>query len=107
VNDAGFFGQFKFIYGNLSVVDYDFYKSVISNQRWSTFGVGFACGYKFLLGKHFTIEPLGGVRYLSPPMYRFNTGYDYDDYTGLGESIAWYITTGLPIDFQLKFGYQF
>lgn len=107
INDEGFFGQFKLMYGNLSVVDYDFYQSIISNRRWSTFGAGIACGYKFLLGKHFTMEPLGGIRFLSPPMYRFNTGYDYDDYAGFGESIGWYLTTGFPIDFQLKFGYQF
>jgi hypothetical protein len=40
-------------------------------------------------------------------MYRYNTGYEYDDYAGFGEGLGWYLTTGLPIDFQLKFGYQF
>jgi hypothetical protein len=34
-----------------------------------------------------------------------------DDYFGaaveLGEDIGWYLTTGLPIEFQLKLGYQF
>ena len=106
-NTEGFFGQAKFIYGNLLTLDYALYNGSLENKRWSTYGVGFNIGYKFLLGKHFTIEPLSGLRILSGPVYRYKTGYDEDYYSGIGESIGWYITTGFPLDFQLKFGFQF
>ncbi len=106
-NDSGFFGQAKLIYGNLSTLDFDLYEGALENKRWSTFGIGFSAGYKFLLGDHFTIEPLAGFRFLSPPVYRYKTGYDEDFYTGIGEGIGWYLTTGFPMDIQIKFGYQF
>jgi hypothetical protein len=106
-NAEGFFGQAKLIYGNLSTLDYDAYGGALSNKRWSTFGFGINCGYKFLLGEHFTIEPLAGFRFVSPPTYRYNPGYDPANYEVLAEGTAWYLTTGLPLDFQLKFGFQF
>ena len=105
-NAEGFFGQAKLIYGNLSTLDYDLY-GAIENKRWSTYGFGINCGYKFLLGKHFTIEPLTGLRILSPPVYRYKTGDDEDYYANIGEGIGWYLFTGFPLDFQLKFGFQF
>lgn len=106
-NAEGFFFQPKLIYGNLSTLDYDLYGGYLENKRWSTFGVAMNCGYKFLLGDHFTIEPLGGFRFLSPPVYRYRTGADEDYYANIGEGIGWYLTTGFPIEFQVKFGYQF
>ncbi|HTO16120.1 MAG TPA: hypothetical protein VLZ83_10125 [Edaphocola sp.] len=106
-NMEGFFGQAKLIYGNLSTLNYDLYGGALENRRWSTFGFGFNFGYKFLIGKQFTIEPLTGLRLLSPPIYRFKSGYYEDDYAGIGEAIGWYFTTGFPLDFQLKFGFQF
>jgi hypothetical protein len=106
-NAEGFFGQFKLIYGNLSTLNFDLYNNALENKRWSTFGAGINCGYKFLLWKHFTIEPMAGFRFLTPPVYRYQDGVDESLYTGIGEGIGWYLTTGLPLDFQLKFGYQF
>ncbi|MDB4089612.1 hypothetical protein N9544_08340 [Flavobacteriales bacterium] len=106
-NAEGFFGQAKLIYGNLSTLDYELYGGAIENKRWSTYGFGLNCGYKFLLGNHFTIEPLTGFRILSPPVYRYKTGADEDYYANIGEGIGWYLTTGFPLDFQLKFGFQF
>jgi len=106
-NAEGFFGQAKLIYGNLSILDFGQLNEGISNKRWSTFGLGLNCGYKFLIAKHFTIEPLAGFRFLSPPIYKYESGYDESMYTSIGEGIGWYLTTGFPLDFQLKFGYQF
>ena len=62
-------------------------------------------GYKFLIGDHFTIEPLLGFRLLSPPVYNYDESY-YDA-LDIAEGIGWYLTTGFPLDYQLKFGYQF
>jgi len=99
-NAEGFYGQAKLIYGNLSLLDSaNYYSSVIANSRWSTYGVGLGCGNKFLFAKHFTIEYLIGARILSPPPRG-------DDFYRFGQ-IGWYLSTGLPIDFQLKVGYQF
>jgi hypothetical protein len=104
-NTEGFFGQAKLIYGNLTTVNDLLYSGTLENKRWSTYGFGINCGYKFLIGDNFTIEPLAGVRYLSPPLYGTETGNN--GATNTGEAIGWYILTGFPIDFQLKFGYQF
>jgi hypothetical protein len=98
-NAEGFYGQAKLIYGNLSPLDSIFLGGVMVNERWSTYGVGLGCGNKFLFAKHFTIEYLVGARILSPPPRG-------DDFYRFGQ-IGWYLSTGLPIDFQLKVGYQF
>jgi hypothetical protein len=103
-NAEGFFGQVKLIYGNLSTLDFD--SGYYTNQRFSTYGFGMDFGYKFLIGDHFTIEPLLGFRLLSPPVYRYDDSY-YNDALSIGEDVAWYVTTGFPLDYQLKFGYQF
>jgi hypothetical protein len=106
-NGEGFFGQAKAIYGNLSTLDFDLYDGAIKNERWSTFGFGLSGGHKFLLGKHFTIEYLTGFRILSPPTYIYESGFDETSYQEIGEGIGWYLTTGFPLDFQLKCGFQF
>ena len=110
-NGEGFFGQAKVIYGNLSTLDFDLYDGAIKNERWSTFGFGLSGGHKFLLGKHFTIEYLTGFRILSPPSVTYGSEVDEASYQELGEElgedIGWYVTTGFPLDFQLKCGFQF
>jgi hypothetical protein len=98
-NTEGFFGQAKLIYGNLSTLDSNLRGFAVEKKRWSTYGFGISCGNKFLLGKHFTIEYITGVRLLSAPPVT----YDYFNY----DKLAWYLSTGLPIDLQLKFGFQF
>lgn len=98
-NAEGFFGQFKLGYGNLSVLETTLN---VTNTRFSTFGGGIDCGYKFLI-KHFTIEPLFGFRFYTPPVYNYDTSQE----GAVIEGVGWYLTTGLPIEFQLKFGYQF
>lgn len=95
-NSKGSFWQAKVIYGNLSNLYYDNNGSSYTKPRWPTYGFGINYGNKFLLGKHFTVEYLSGIRFLSSPVY------------GDLEDIAdWYLSTGFPIDFQMKFGYQF
>jgi len=106
-NAEGFFGQAKLIYGNLATLDFDIYDGALENKRWFTYGLGLNCGYKFLLGNYFTIEPLFGLRFLSPPVYKYKPGVNREDYEYIGEGVAWYLTTGFPLDFQLKFGFQF
>jgi hypothetical protein len=90
-NEKGFFGQGKFIYGNLS--------QAFADDRFNMFGFGLGGGYKFLIKDHFTIEPILGYRFVSPP--------PEPQSVNVGETIGFYITTGFPLDFQLKFGYQF
>lgn len=100
-NESGFFFQGKIMYGNLSYTTI----SETNKTRFSTAGFGLGCGYKILAKKSFTVEPLIGYRLLSAP----HKGENQTTLTGeqLGEDVAWYLTTGLPLDFQLKFGYQF
>lgn len=105
-NAEGPFGQIKLIYGNLSTMAMDD-MTVIDSRRWNTYGFGVNYGYKFLLGKHFTIEPLTGLRFLSPPLYSYKNKGRRSGFKHVMEAMGWYLTTGLPLDFQLKFGYQF
>jgi hypothetical protein len=104
-NAEGFFGEAKLVAGNLSTLNFDENSYAISNKRWSTFGFGVDFGYKFLIKDHFTIEPLFGFRLISPPIYKYNDGYDQT--MVFAEGAAWYLTTGFPLNFNLKFGYQF
>ncbi len=106
-NVEGFFGQAKLMYGNLSTLDFESYGGAVLNKRFSTYGFGLNCGYKFLIGKHFTIEPLAGFRLLTPPVYKYSTQVAEDYYASIGEGIGWYLTTGFPLDFQVKCGFQF
>ena len=92
-NAEGVFGQAKLIYGNLSG-NYNSYAGILENIRSPIYGFGLNGGYKFLYGKHFTVEPLVGLRLLTAP-------------SNLGDEFDWYLITGFPIDFQVKFGYQF
>jgi hypothetical protein len=90
------------MYGNLKAFTDFGYET--SAKRWSTFGVGIGTGYKFVVGKGFTIEPYTGFRFLSGPSYKT---FETTGAIELGEAIGWFLTTGFPLDFQLKFGYQF
>lgn len=95
-NDKGKFVQAKLMYGNLSTYA-EPGQELLNNKRWSTYGFGIGYGYKYLLGKHFTIEPLTGLRFLSHPPK-----------SAMGDNpLLWYISTGLMWDFQIKFGLQF
>ncbi len=105
-NAEGFFGQGKLMVGNLSTLDYDLYYGALKNKRWVTIGLGLGLGYKHLIKEKYTIEPYFGVRYLTSPVYRYSTGYNQSLYSNIGEDVAWTLTTGFPIDFQFKFGYQ-
>jgi hypothetical protein len=106
-NEKGFFGQVKAIYGNLSVMDYEGEYLVEGPKRWSTYGFGLNIGYKFLVGQHFTIEPITGLRLLTPPYINREMDDEEGGLVAVGETLLWYLSTGLPIDFQLKFGFQF
>lgn len=101
-NKSGGFFQFKLGYGNLTTLPY----MNSSSNRWSTVGFGLAWGYKHVRPSGFTIEPIIGVRiYKAPKEYtNINT---LQGASNLGENIGWTVTTGFPLDFQLKFGYQF
>jgi len=85
-NKSGGFFQLKAGYGNLSSLN-------STSKRLSIFGGGVAWGYKCLKKSGFTIEPIIGVRVYSNPEWN--------------DAIGWFLTTGFPIDCQLKFGYQF
>ena len=94
----GFFFQGKLGYGNLSTLE-DF---STETKRWSTFGGGIAGGYKFLIGEHFIIDQVFGLQIYTPP-----TQNNSDDLGNALEGAGWFLTSGLPLDFQVKVGYQF
>jgi hypothetical protein len=106
-NEQGSFFQFKLSYGNLSTLNFNDYNGALRNECWNTFGFGLAYGYKFNVGDQFTIEPLGGFRFLTPPYYRYYPNIDESFYASLAEGVIWYVSSGLPLDLQVKFGYQF
>jgi hypothetical protein len=86
----------------------DPYPDAFSNKRWSTYGFGLNCGYKIKPSDHFIIEPLIGLRVLSKPVYKCNPGYrDECEEMQTGYENDWFFLNGFPIDFQLKFGFQF
>jgi hypothetical protein len=101
-NKSGGFFQIKAGYGNLTSLPY----MNSTSTRWSTYGGGAAWGYKYLRPSGFTIEPLIGLRVYSAPKKNADLN-SYQGAANLGEDIGWALTTGFPIDFQLKFGYQF
>lgn len=125
-NTEGFFLQGKVGYGNLKSVLYETYNNDLGiyqsyykspKKRFSTIGFGVATGYKFLITDHFVIESNIGVHIWTPPSSNLEKTDAYNnadpleqsaaDAASLGEDIGWYLTTGLPLDFQIKFGYNF
>ena len=65
-------------------------------------GGGIASGYKWMIGNHLILESILGVHYYTPPMItqKSNTNIEY-------RNEKWYNTTGMPIDFQFKIGWQY
>jgi hypothetical protein len=103
-NSEGWFLQGKLGYGNLKSLDEYFSLDPNYNQkRWSTFGGGIAVGNKFFITDVLTIEILGGLRIYSGPNFDEDQ-YDLDE---IGEDLGWALTTGFPLDLQMKIGYQF
>lgn len=91
-NIEGTFFQAKILIGQLSKLEYTGH-----NETYNLSGFGLSFGDKYLVYNNFIIEYLIGIRYLSNPNFIWSTG-DY---------LIWYTSTGFPIDFNLKFGYQF
>lgn len=108
-NEEGWFFQAKLGYGNLKRIDIYDLNDETESARWSTFGGGLAIGNKIIFNNNITMEPLIGFRiYSSPNINEYETNDDiYEDAMDLGEDVGWYLTTGLPLDFQFKIGYQF
>ncbi len=111
-NTEGWFLQAKLGYGNLKTEIED----LNNNKRFSTYGGGIAVGNKFFVSNKITIEPLVGFRIYTPPPAIEDISVDNDPYgyNQLGNNlvdaangISWVATTGFPLDFQLKVGYQF
>lgn len=103
-NAEGWFIQGKLGYGNLKSLDeYFSLDPNYSQKRWSTFGGGIAVGNKFFISNALTIEPLIGLRIYTGPNF-LEDEYDLDE---VGEDLGWAVTTGFPLDLQLKIGYQF
>ena len=97
-NAEGLFIQAKLMYGNLTTYIPPYpSEEPLENKRWSTYGFGASFGYKYLFYKHITIEPFTGFRFLYPP----NDSAIGDD------PLFWILSTGLILDLQIKFGYQF
>ncbi len=65
-------------------------------------GGGIASGYKWMIGNHLILESILGLHYYTPPMItqKSNTNIEY-------RNEKWYTTTGMPIDFQFKIGWQY
>ena len=88
--------------------NYDIFES----NTWTTVGAGIAFGGKIVGNSGFVFESHIGYHFWSPPN-NYSSGYDnyYDQYAAagmaIGEAIGWYLTTGFPVDVQMKFGYQF
>ena len=85
---------------------------IYDNKYWQTYGGGIAFGGKVATRSGFIFESHIGYHIWTPPVYNFSD--EYNTYTStvqnaaaLGEAIGWYLTTGMPLDFQMKFGWQF
>jgi len=123
-NEEGLFMQAKGGMGILSNLYYstDYYipgstSYIYDNKYWNTFGGGIAFGGKVVTRAGFVFESHIGYHIWTPPVYNFSneyTNYQNSSYynaaqdaAALGEAIGWYLTTGMPLDFQMKFGWQF
>ena len=103
--EEGFFLQGKLGYGNLSVLDgEEIYNH--STKRWSTFGVGAATGWKYMFSDKLGIEMILGLHFYTAPNSYDGYDDDYGDYEDAFEDVGWFVTTGLPLDFQLKLVYK-
>lgn len=105
--EEGFFLQGKIGYGNLSVLEQD--QSLTATKRWSTIGIGAAYGWKYMFSDKLGIETLAGLHFYSSPNYiEDNEDNSINGFNPqrTGETLGWYATTGLPVDFQLKLVYK-
>ncbi|MDP2187938.1 MAG: hypothetical protein Q8J69_04560 [Sphingobacteriaceae bacterium] len=103
-NDKGSFVQLKMLYGLLSSDRYAEFSSNIFRNTDPHYGAGLAAGRKYVILEHFSIEIIGGVRFLTQPK-----SLDFNNGTGnfnFSDGFVWYISNGMPIDFQVKFGIQ-
>jgi hypothetical protein len=98
-NEKGFFGQMKMCYGNFTYLNS---QSFQTTKRFSVYGAGIGCGYKFLVAPHFTIEPYGGLRIISGP-----SASNINSSSSWLEDVGWYFWTGFPFELHAKLGYQF
>lgn len=104
-NTEGWFLQAKLGYGNLNTEIED---QNNNKKRFSTYGGGIAVGNKFFVSNKITIEPLIGFRvYSPPPTIDVKSSQTAQNYVDAASGLSWLATTGFPLDFQLKVGYQF
>ena len=106
-NTEGWFLQGKLGYGNLKNLDDYFISGATKSERFSTFGGGVAVGNKIFLSDKITLEPIIGLRIYTAPSINQDIYDSYAAAEALGEDIGWALTTGLPLDLQVKVGYQF
>lgn len=108
-NSEGWFLQAKLGYGLLETEIVD--PQTDKTSKFSTFGGGIAVGNKFFITEKITVEPLIGLRIYSPPPSvesDMNNQYiDPNAYIDAASGLSWFASTGMPLDFQLKIGYQF
>jgi len=97
----GLFLQEKVGGGYLLTGMYDEHKKNIAGY---TIGGGIAGGYKIMIGNHLNLEAILGLHYYVAPIPNKNSIITYGQE---GQKQWWYSTTGFPLDFQFKFGWQY
>lgn len=82
---------------------------IFEKSTFTTVGGGIGFGYKYTANGGFVFETTLGYAFWSPPSDNYTD--EYQDYSELGyafETIGYYLVgPGFPLDFQLKFGYNF
>ena len=122
-NEKGGFFQTKAGFGSFTNVfdgeelTFDYYNmngdyvtaNIYDKERFITLGGGIGFGYKYTANGGFVFETTLGYAVWSPPSDNYTD--EYQAYSELGyafETIGYYLVgPGFPLDFQLKFGYNF
>ena len=82
---------------------------IFEKSTFTTVGGGIGFGYKYTASGGFVFETTLGYAGWTPPENNYTD--EYQDYSELGyafETIGYYLVgPGFPLDFQLKFGYNF
>ena len=82
---------------------------IFEKSTFTTIGGGIGFGYKYTASGGFVFETTLGYAIWSPPTNNYTD--EYQAYSELGyafETIGYYLVgPGFPLDFQLKFGYNF
>lgn len=82
---------------------------IFEKSTFTTVGGGIGFGYKYTANGGFVFETTLGYAFWSPPSDNYTD--EYQAYSELGyafETIGYYLVgPGFPLDFQLKFGYNF